>query len=143
MKFNTATTGSSYYDQMYCNEDVAERLGFELTLPHMSPREYVEACAQGFDESVVALYNDRAKNDKIDRYMEMMEKGDLFPVPLLHYAEAGFSQEGLHRAFAAGQLGIDSMPVVIARELPTPTQENVIATAKTPAKTFKSTVPRH
>ena len=79
----------------------------------MSPEKYIQKCIDGFRSTgeYADIRNGRY-DEKIDKYAEMMRTGTKFNIPTLDYRN-GFSQEGLHRAYAAQKLGIESMPVAV------------------------------
>jgi len=111
--------------------------GKKSSVVWMSPDEYIEKNAKGFNRLDEAMYKENlkygvnpVKPEKMtaadleltrkgplaDRYMLEMESGDKFPMGMLDYSggkDYPFSQEGLHRAVAAKQRGDKYIPVMI------------------------------
>ncbi len=118
------------YDEMLSNpEYFRDKKNAAFTIMHMSPDEYIEQAYQSFKEhGALAIWQDRSDLRKsrtdslITKYAERMGKGDKFPLPVLDFrGKAGFSgakeksftQEGLHRAYAAKEAGVAQMPVMV------------------------------
>lgn len=83
-------------------------------LVEMSPEEYIRRCADEiFKDDVATLESVISSRDQknIDKYAQMMKEGTEFDTPYLDYDSS--NQEGLHRALAAYEAGLDVMPVVV------------------------------
>lgn len=90
--------------------------GKQINLVFMSPKEYLEQTAKGFNIS----YNENLKN--IDKnlareYAEKMIEGNIFPTPHIDYTGRIFLQEGRHRAYAAMLLNKKEIPVLIVSKV--------------------------
>lgn len=74
-------------------------------IEQMSPTEYFEACAEGFGVSVNKLKAERNADPKYIEFLKSIitDKKKKFPLPYLDYS-VNFSQEGLHRMYALGEL---------------------------------------
>lgn len=97
------TTQTSYYDNFLNEKDLhymqkAKNLTGEVVM--MSPKEYFREAAKIFNTSVEALIEQRTDNS-LSKYIEDMQRGDVFPLCYLNYA--GETQEGLHRMLAAAE----------------------------------------
>ena len=87
-------------------------------IEQMSPSAYIERVSKDvfptFGEAEIR--QQRERTGKIPLMMEAMQEGTEFGLPVIHYDRAGSkfpSQEGLHRAMAAEQLGVPEIPVAI------------------------------
>lgn len=123
--FDISSTGTSYYNNFLNTKDLeymqtAKNLTGHIEM--MTPQEYFEACAkdifQGRHTAEQLKKQREASRSKdgirtIDKYIEDMRSGSVFPLCFLNYADLG--QEGLHRMYAAGEaFGWDTeFPVLI------------------------------
>lgn len=77
------------------------------TIVYMTPEEYYEACAKGFNNTVDGLKNDRRRHPGPEHIEDIkkiiLEKGKKLPIPYLDYTN-GFGQEGLHRVMAVADI---------------------------------------
>lgn len=95
----------------------------------MTPKEYFQACADGFGNTYQANVN-QVNDEIVPHLKEVLTKyKKMFPIGYLEYTNGGFGQEGRHRMFAAGEIfGWDTkQPVLIIYDgdRPTiPTHEN-------------------
>jgi len=115
--FEDKKTGMPTYDDMMADPDYfarAKRRKHGIVM--MSPDEYINKAVKGFKQSdpdATAESVIRTRDpDLISKYAKQMQTGAKFPTIMLDYS-IGFSQEGLHRALAAKQLGLDEIPVMI------------------------------
>ena len=104
--FSTESASGRYDD--YVKEGKA-------VLAEMSPEEYLRRCAYeifGYDghETFESMVSSRSQKD-IDNLIAEIRKGTKLDAPYLDYRDRG--QEGIHRALAAYELGIDKIPVVV------------------------------
>lgn len=96
------------------NED-----GKHVSIVQMSPKEYFEACAEGFGST----FSNQITSVKSDTHIlqhlaDVIQKYKLrFPITYLDYSYNRFNQEGRHRMYVAGELfGWDTKhPVMIIR----------------------------
>lgn len=79
-------------------------------LEFISPKQYIENIAKGFDMSYEDALNSSYNEELSNKYAEAMKKGDKFPVGF--YVDGKNKQEGRHRAMAAMKLGCEYIPVV-------------------------------
>lgn len=89
----------------------------------MTPKEYFQACADGFGNSYQANMN-QVNDEIIPHLKEVLTKyKKMFPVGYLEYTNGNFGQEGRHRMFAAGEIfGWDTkQPVLIIYDGDRPT----------------------
>ena len=122
--FDITTTGMPTPDEiMFTSKDYwRDRKKKEGVLQWMSPDAYIDACREGF-RSVGEKGNIESGRDPelVDKYAKMMEDGVKFHLPTLDYrsyaGEMEFSQEGIHRAMAARQLGDERIPVAILKDV--------------------------
>ena len=102
--FPDQTYGEYYKEEKHKVSDV-----FMIT-----PAEYRQALLEAEIYKDIDHLEGRMEQDKIDRFTNDMLSGDKFPLPVLEYNEKGYSsQEGLHRVYAAENVGIEKIPVVI------------------------------
>ena len=83
-------------------------------LVEMSPEEYIRRCAFeifGDDFATIESVLSTREQGLIDKYAQSMREGARFDTPYLDYTSG--NQEGLHRALAAYEAGIDTMPVMV------------------------------
>jgi len=118
--FDTKSTGMPMYDDWLKDTDYArEQKGFDVYVVNISPDEYISACVKGFKSTYESIIRSRTDSGKVEEYAELMKSGETFPMLMVQYSLDGyFTQEGLHRALAAKSLGIDKVPVLVAKELP-------------------------
>lgn len=121
--FSTDATDSPTIDEILFDQHKQqyynEYKGWQGKVVTMSPEEYIQRCKQGFASigEVGEVEAPRRESHKTTQYAELMRQGEKFPMPYLDYRH-GFSQEGLHRAFAAIQAGIEQIPVAIIDRTP-------------------------
>ena len=104
----------------------------------MTPKEYFQACADGFGNTYQANVN-QVNDEIIPHLKEVLTKyKKMFPIGYLEYTNGGFGQEGRHRMFAAGELfGWDTkQPVLIIYDGDRP----IIPTHENEYKTIKSEI---
>lgn len=94
--------------------------GHIVSVVEMTPRQYFEACAKGFETSVETQIN-QVKNDKgiLDKLKQVITQYKVrFPITYLNYSGNSFGQEGRHRMYVAAQLfGWDvKYPVLIINQ---------------------------
>jgi hypothetical protein len=124
--FDTKRTDMPTFDNMLKRTDLRDYFkrekGLEYEVVEMTPAEYIKRCVNGFQSNSPTRVVSRASiesernADDIKAYAEKMKTGEKFPMPVLTY-ERLFSQEGLHRAFAAELAGVDKMPVMIIKQV--------------------------
>ena len=118
-------TKMSSIDEIFKSPDYFYRnKGIIATVKYMTPMEYIEKCATGFNIELERQIKQLGVKD-IVKYAADMLKGDLFPMINIKYHEnASIDQEGRHRAMAVQHL-IDTkaipedtlIPVVIVTEV--------------------------
>jgi hypothetical protein len=119
--FDRTTTDMPYYDDLINKPDMADyfrdQKGLESRMVDITPDKYLETVDKSFTRGGVM---DGIDTDKVSEYAKKMREGEQFPALTLDYAKGKkLSQEGRHRALAAKEAGIDSVPVLVV----TPTQE--------------------
>lgn len=115
--FEDKKTGMPTYDDMMADPDYfarAKRRKHGIVM--MSPDEYINKAVEGFkksdpDATTESVIRTRDP-DLVNEYAKQMQAGAKFPTIMLDYS-IGFSQEGLHRALAAKQIGLDEIPVMV------------------------------
>lgn len=122
-------TGMSYYDDVLHNESYAKRKARFTKIIQMSPKAYIEACVEGFNTNrklgggeptttYDSLYTNRsADSETIQELKDKIQNGEM-GMPVLEYSVKNedyvyFTQEGIHRAIAALELGINRIPVCL------------------------------
>ena len=127
--FNSTSTGMSMYDDVLNDKHYAETKSRFPKIVEMSPDEYIEICNKGFNKNYSKYGNSeyiKSKEDLIktrtDKQLEKLKEkfGKVkFDMPMISYdtREDGdiemSSQEGLHRALLAREMGIKKIPVAI------------------------------
>ena len=108
--FSLSTTEMPYYDNMLRNpEYFRDEKGVSFRISkNQSPAKYIEQCANARNTTREQLLANR-EQALIDKYAAAMQAGEKFPLPVIDYTR-GFTQEGLHRAFAAEQINLSTMP---------------------------------
>lgn len=115
--FTENNTGVSRYNSWLRDPKIAENEGFNVEIRQLSPQQYLDSCCYGFKCSMQQLLSTRQDSDKISKYQQDMEKGDKFPMLVLQFTRGGgFTQEGIHRAVAALNINITSVPVMLITE---------------------------
>ena len=96
------------------NED-----GKHVSIVQMSPKEYFEACAEGFGSTFSnQITSVKSDVDILQHLADVIQKYKVrFPITYLDYSYNRFNQEGRHRMYVAGELfGWDTKhPVMIIR----------------------------
>ena len=96
------------------NED-----GKHVSIVQMSPKEYFEACAEGFGSTFSnQITSVKSDVDILQHLADVLQKYKVrFPITYLDYSYNRFNQEGRHRMYVAGELfGWDTKhPVMIIR----------------------------
>lgn len=85
-------------------------------ISEMTPDEYLLLCGKyGWKDrftDVDTIYNTNGTDkEKVKEYAEMFRNGEKAPMPVIDVKNTG--QEGRHRAFAAKEVGIKTIPVLI------------------------------
>ena len=126
--FSTSTTGMSYYDEVINDKYYAERKSRFTKIIQMSPKKYIESCVKGFNTNRKLGEGSKEPTDfetlvksRTDNSLEELKnklQTTEIDMPVLEYSVKSddfitFTQEGLHRAIAAMQLGYDKIPVLI------------------------------
>ena len=79
---------------------------------NMSPEQYFKYCAEiqktTYDEQFSYL-----RKEVVDKIIGLMDNGVKMDMPYLNFVKGGTSQEGRHRAKAAMDMGIKSIPVLV------------------------------
>ena len=112
------STGVSDYDDLLDPQSKEYWLTKKNRVGHieyMSPDEYIEKCAEyGFDHKTTAdklIKSRSADTDSIESITKAINNRTKIYMPYLNIAD--HTQEGLHRAVACKQLGIDTMKVLV------------------------------
>lgn len=120
-------TGISHYDDIIYDKDYSNKKGRYGKIVSMSPDRYIDEAYKGFsgisktyggvNYTKDMMVNGRLADPSFKQIKDMIKKGEKLWIPHLNYGNnSGFSQEGLHRALALKELGIQEMPVMIANE---------------------------
>jgi hypothetical protein len=96
-----------------------ESKDIDYEIRNMSPDEYLERAAailRPEGKTIQYVIDDRAKESGyINNMAASMQDGRVYAAPYLDYGSGGrrASQEGMHRALAAKQLGMEEIPVMV------------------------------
>lgn len=123
--FDTKHTGVPYYDDLIRNPKYFRlNKGVEGKIEYMTPMEYFEACADGFNKRGAATWVNeeirQVSSDRIFNKLKNVLENDKvkLTLPYLNYSDNGFEQEGRHRMYLAMQLfGEDEkFPVLVVKD---------------------------
>lgn len=126
--FNDKSTGMSYYDDVISDKYYAETKQRFTKVIEISPKKYIEACVEGFnankkisgyegqETTFDGLVSSRT-DDSLEELKQKLQTNEI-DMPVLEYQiknadYIGFTQEGIHRAIAAMQLGYEKIPVLV------------------------------
>ena len=114
------TRSESGYGQSYIDNLDKEYKGKISHIEYLTPREYFEKCAEGFNSSFEnQIRQIRADKEILNHLKEVITKyNKKFPITYLDYSRNDFRQEGRHRMYVAGEL-IDwdkKFPVLIIKD---------------------------
>lgn len=115
--FNPKKTGMSMYDDVLNDWEYGLRKNRLGKVVQMTPEEYISEAAKIFSThgrivTPEELIRQRTDSDLV-RLKEILPQGNI-DMPMLNYGPSGYAtQEGLHRAIAAKQLGATKIPVAI------------------------------
>lgn len=118
--FHSDTTEMPFYDDLLKADDdmkayFKREKGLVWELKNMSPDEYIDAVVKGFSSTKERLMSGR-DTDKIKDFAEQMKSGKKFPILTLDYSKGKrVSQEGVHRALAAKEANVSTVPVLIIK----------------------------
>lgn len=96
--------------------------GYESHIEFMTPEDYLNSVGimgnikeykTNKTDEINIKFDKKTGRERVNEYKQAMISGDKFPMPSIWYREGNFSgQEGIHRAVAAEELGIQKIPVV-------------------------------
>lgn len=112
--FGTRTTIPKYDDALDDPDHFKSKYNRKGSIEYMTPKEYIQMCADMWNKSYDSVYQSRAIETKtIEKYKQMMEDGVKFHLPYICTVDK--AQEGIHRMICAGDLyGWDSeFPVLV------------------------------
>ena len=84
-------------------------------LKRIRPTQYFKMCAEARGEGTAADEYASVVDETINKYADLMKKGERFPIPVVDYYH--HTQEGRHRAAAAAKAGALFIPCVVIRKL--------------------------
>lgn len=103
-------TDLAFYDNLMSNPAYAKRAkGLDIRIVHLSAQEYIDHCATIFHYTSAQVRLTRQQKD-IDTLKKAILEGREIFLPVLDFAYS--CQEGMHRALACEQLGVEEIPVV-------------------------------
>jgi hypothetical protein len=88
----------------------------EAVVVYMSPREYLEACAELQEtsyEEQFNIVNGSYGSSKVNKLIDLIDSGVKLNMPYLNFVKGQISQEGRHRAKAAMDVGYAKIPVLV------------------------------
>lgn len=114
--FNLKKIGMSHYDEWLNSQSTRDRDNVKIEIKELSPKDYLEACAEIFGNS----FESQKKQIQYDREIikelqDLIEKGVSLNATFLDYVSNPPTQEGRHRMYALAELyGWDKKyPVII------------------------------
>ena len=112
--YNNYRTGINHYDILLKNKEYGrEVLGEDYEIINMTPKEYIQRCADLFGVTYEYLTSTRIDEALKNCYIEMSNQ-TRFNIPMINYKKG--SQEGLHRAICSLLLEEETIPVMIITE---------------------------
>lgn len=114
----TDKTGIPYYDDMLKHREYyEEEKNIVFDIVNMTPEEYIERCIELFKdrgmESTIKDVIQERQDKSLERLKDRLQKNELINIPYIDYKSE--TQEGLHRAIACYELGIQNIPVMIIK----------------------------
>lgn len=111
---------ANQYDYRKDPEYFAKNKDIVTSVERMSPDEYIEEAtgilaSKGIQTADEILVQRSKDTENIDFLKDRIQSGEKTGAPYLDYKNAG--QEGLHRAIAAKELGMESIPVQVIRSV--------------------------
>ncbi len=114
--FNLKKIGMSHYDEWLNSQPARDRDNVKIEIKELSPKEYLEACAEIFGNSFESQKK-QIQYDKeiIKELQDLIKKSVSLNVTFLDYVSNPPTQEGRHRMYALAELyGWDKKyPVII------------------------------
>lgn len=98
-----------------------------FSIKYIDPKQYLYSVARGFGVS----YEDsmmHVSDEKIKKYVNDMKNGDKFPIG--YYEDNKPNQEGRHRAVALLEIGCQTMPIVVIKNLSPEQIKKIVLTFK-------------
>ena len=114
--FSLKKIGMGHYDEWLNSQSARDRDNVKIEIKELSPKEYLEACAEifgnSFDSQKKQVQNDK---DVIQELQDLIKKGVSLNATFLDYVSNPPTQEGRHRMYALAELyGWDKKyPVII------------------------------
>src|SRR5690606_34264348 len=98
-----------------------EKHGWGSEVVVMTPDEYIDQAVRVLRrmENNPNLTREEVETTRLDSYIEIRQKmidNPQFDIPYLKMTQENPSQEGINRAMAARDLGIDEIPVLVIRD---------------------------
>lgn len=103
---------NEYHQDYLENLEYAKSKGYNgAYIAEMSPDEYMDRCSKEvFKNPIEDTYDGMDRKEDTNEYAEMMKSGTKFDMPYIDTKSK--NQEGRHRALAAKQIGIKTIPVL-------------------------------
>ena len=114
--FNLKKIGMSHYDEWLNSQSTRDRDNVKIEIKELSPKEYLNACAEIFGNSFESQKKQIQYDKEIIRELQdLIKKGVSLNVTFLDYVSNPPTQEGRHRMYALAELyGWDKKyPVII------------------------------
>ena len=114
--FNLKKIGMSHYDEWLNSQPARDRDNVKIEIKELSPKEYLNACAEIFGNSFESQKKQIQYDKEIIRELQdLIKKGVSLNVTFLDYVSNPPTQEGRHRMYALAELyGWDKKyPVII------------------------------
>lgn len=114
--FNLKKIGMSHYDDWLNSQSARDRDNVKIEIKELSPKEYLEACAEIFGNNFEAQKKQvQYDREIIKELQDLIEKGVSLNATFLDYISNPPTQEGRHRMYALAELyGWDKKyPVII------------------------------
>lgn len=103
--FNSSKTGYRKYDEVLTSREASDEYNMKVDIVQMSPREYFEACADIFNNSLGAQLNQIKYDTQIfDDILSVYKNGESLFMPILDFTKPKAEQDGRHRMYVAAKL---------------------------------------
>ena len=105
MIFNLKKTGMSHYDEWLNSQSARDRDNVKIEIKEMSPKEYLEACAEIFGNNLESQKRQvQYDREIIEELQDLIKKGISLNAAFLDYVSTPPTQEGRHRMYALAEL---------------------------------------
>ncbi len=103
--FNLKKIGMSHYDEWLNSQSARDRDNVKIEIKELSPKEYLEACAEIFGNSFESQKKQvQGDREIIEELQDLIKKSISLNATFLDYVSTPPTQEGRHRMYALAEL---------------------------------------